>query len=208
MSIEQLIAANTEALNNLAAAIREKFAAGASAAASASTATSSKTTSDKAADTAGETAEPIYWHNPTTKEFGTAESEAEFKKLKKADAKVVKIPASKYEKLVEEASKTSDDDATDGDYSDRILDLISEVPEEPTEDDIRELFTRYLPNDLDKSERDARAELIKPILAGVKAPKATAVKEEDRRDVMIATIKALETHLEETGQAEEGNSLV
>ncbi len=207
MSIEQLIAANTEALNNLAAAIREQIAAG-GAATSLKTVVTDKKASDKGMDTAGETAEPIYWHNPTSKEFGTAESEAEFKKLKKADAKVVKIPASKYEELVEEASQSNDDDAAGGEYSDRILDLISEVPEQPSEDDIRELFMRYLPKDLAKDERDARAELVKPILAGVKAPKATAVKEGDRYDVMVATIKAMETHLEETGQVEEEGNLV
>ncbi|ASW27689.1 hypothetical protein JT317_gp70 [Klebsiella phage YMC16/01/N133_KPN_BP] len=128
-------------------------------------------------------ADPIYWHIPGTEEFGSVDTEAEWKKLKKAKAKAVKIPESKYQTLVEAASGT-DDEGDTGEFSDRIQALIDEVPEEPTADDITDLFKKYLPKDLEKAERDARAEIIKPILAGVKAPKASAVKDDDRRDVM------------------------
>ena len=161
-----------------------------------------KSTDAGNADDAG-AADPIYWHIPGTEEFGSVDTEAEWKKLKKAKAKAVKIPESKYQTLVEAASSTDDEgDADTGEFSDRIQALIDEVPEEPTADDITDLFKKYLPKDLEKAERDARAEIIKPILAGVKAPKASAVKDEDRRDVMIDVIKGIETHLEETGQVD------
>lgn len=160
---------------------------------------------DSTDDNAG-AADPIYWHIPGTEEFGTVDTESEWKKLKKAKAKAVKIPESKYQTLVDAASNTDDGDTTE--YSDRILALIDEVAEEPEEADIVELFKKYLPKDLAKGERDARAEIIKPILASVKAPKATAVKEEDRREVIIAVIKGIESHLEETDQVSEEDGLV
>ena len=104
---------------------------------------------------------------------------------------------------MEAASQTGGDE---GEYSDRILALIEAVPETPEESDIIELFTGYLPKDLSKDERAARAEIIKPILEGVKAAKATAVKEDDRYDVMVAVIKGIESHLEETGQVSDDES--
>lgn len=215
MSIEKAIADQTAAINENTKVLQmvlEAIKAGGtvsgatSATAGKGTSGTGKSSGKGSADADGGTddgdaADPIYWHIPGTEEFGTVETEAEWKKLKRAKAKAVKIPESKYQTLVDAASN-ADDGAGDGEYSDRIQALIDEVPEEPSVEDIADLFKKYLPKDLDKAERDARAEVIKPILAKVKAPKATAVKEEDRRDVMIDVIKGLESHLEETGQVD------
>lgn len=216
MSIEKAIADQTAAINENTKVLQmvlEALKAGGTTPAAAETKGAKNTSSakntgkgsdantdDNNADDAG-AADPIYWHIPGTEEFGSVDTESEWKKLKKAKAKAVKIPESKYQTLVEAASGT-DDEGDTGEFSDRIQALIDEVPEEPTADDITDLFKKYLPKDLEKAERDARAEIIKPILAGVKAPKASAVKDDDRRDVMIDVIKGIETHLEETGQVD------
>lgn len=218
MSIEKAIADQTAAINENTKVLQmvlEALKAGGTTPAAAEAKGAKNTSSAKNtgkgsdADTGGNNADdtgaadPIYWHIPGTEEFGSVDTEAEWKKLKKAKAKAVKIPESKYQTLVEAASGTDDEgDADTGEFSDRIQALIDEVPEEPTADDITDLFKKYLPKDLEKAERDARAEIIKPILAGVKAPKASAVKDDDRRDVMIDVIKGIETHLEETGQVD------
>lgn len=215
MSIEKAIADQTAAIADQTAAIKENTvalqtflaayqaggavsAAAAGKGAAATGKNTGKNDADKDNADDGAAADPIYWHIPGTEEFGTVDTEAEWKKLKKAKAKAVKIPESKYQTLVDAASDTNDGDTAE--YSDRILALIDGVAEEPEEADIVELFKKYLPKDLGKDERDARHEIIKPILAGVKATKATAVKDEDRRDVIIAVIKGIEFHLEETGQ--------
>jgi hypothetical protein len=215
MSIEKAIAdqtaaieKNTEAQLQVLAALQALAAAGGTATVTikngagktSTTKNTDKSTDAGNSDDAG-SADPIYWHIPGTEEFGSVDTEAEWKKLKKAKAKAVKIPESKYQTLVEAASGT-DDEGDTGEFSDRIQALIDEVPEEPTADDITDLFKKYLPKDLEKAERDARAEIIKPILAGVKALKASAVKDDDRRDVMIDVIKGIESHLEETGQVD------
>lgn len=208
MSLEQIIAANTAAVEAQTTAIlklTDLFGASAGALNGKTTTHAEKDTSDKGGsktDESGSTT--IYWHLPSTGEFGTVESEAEFKKLKKEKAKAVKIPESKYQDLVEAASKT------DGEYSDRLQALLDAIPDEPEEGDIVTLFQKYLSKDLEREERDARAALIKPILAKFKAAKATAVKEEDRHDVMVDVTVAIETHLEETGQVsdDEENGLV
>lgn len=215
MSIEKAIAdqtaaieKNTEAQLQVLAALQALAAAGGSANitienGTGKTSTVKKDTKPPATDKgedADSTPDPIYWHIPGTEEFGSVDTEAEWKKLKKAKAKAVKIPESKYQTLVEAASSTGDDDVPEGEYSERIMALIDDVPEEPSADDITDLFKKYLPKDLEKAERDARADIIKPILAAVKAPKASAVKDEDRRDVMVEVIKGIEVHLEETGQ--------
>lgn len=216
MSIEKALADQTAAVQENTVAVRALLAAlqaGGSVAGSSVTGTPTSTgteTSTSAgstgkgnvadSNTGGATETLIYWSVPNTEHFGTVESEAEFKKVKKTHAKAIKIPESKYNDLVEAASKVDGDNS---EYSERILALIDALPDSPEESDIIELFTGYLPKDLAKDERTARAEIIKPILEGVKAAKATAVKEEDRYDVMVAVIKGIETHLEETGQVSE-----
>lgn len=216
MSIEKAIADQTAAINENTKVLQmvlEALKAGGTTPAAAETKGAKNTSSakntgkgsdantdDNNADDAG-AADPIYWHIPGTEEFGSVDTEAEWKKLKKAKAKAVKIPESKYQSLVEAASDT-DDEGDTGEFSDRIQALIDEVPEEPTVEDIAELFKKYLPKDLAKPERAARADIIKPILEAVNAEKATVVKDGDRRDVMIDVIKGIETHLEETGQVD------
>ena len=219
MSIEKAIAdqtaaiqKNTEAQLQVLAALQSLATAAAAGAATVTSEkgagkTSTTKNTDKSTD-AGKSddagaSDPIYWHIPGTEEFGSVDTEAEWKKLKKAKAKAVKIPESKYQTLVEAASGTDDEgDADTGEFSDRIQALIDEVPEDPTVEDIAELFKKYLPKDLAKPERAARADIIKPILEAVNAEKATVVKDGDRRDVMIDVIKGIETHLEETGQVD------
>lgn len=199
MSFEKLIADYTEALkaNTVAIIELQKVLAGQKGATNVTTVS---TKSDEGKSNAGGADETtLYWSVPNTEHFGTVKSEAEFKKIKKDHPKAIKIPESKYEALVEAASKSDDT----GEYSERILALIEALSETPEESDIIELFTGYLPKDLSKDERAARAEIIKPILEGVKAAKATAVKEEDRYEVMVAVIKGIESHLEETGQVSE-----
>lgn len=216
MSFDKLIADHTAALqenNTLLKQLIELNKAGVQGSSTTSkkepaddkstkTTSTKDTKSDNKDDSAAE--ETIYWHIPGTKEFGTFTSEAEFKKLKRSKTKAIKIPKSKYDTLVEKASQSDDN----GEYSDRIQGLIDEIPESPDQDDIRTLFLKYLQEGLAKDERAARIEVVKSVLEPAGVAKATLVPEDQRYDVMVALVKAMETHLEETGQAEDDDSVV
>lgn len=120
-----------------------------------------------------EAAEPvtIYWFSSASNTVGVVESEDEFKALKKADAKTVKITKDKYEtKLAEIEAAAAEDDATEDD----------DAPV-PTEQDIIKAFGAYLPATLSDAEKKKRRPFVKAILDRFGAPKATELAEEHRR---------------------------
>lgn len=159
------------ALNALTAAI-SGIGAGVPAAASAATVTekaSAPTKTEVKTETKQEEKPvTIYWFSSASGEVGVVESEDEFKALKKADAKVVKIPETKYQaKLAEiEAAKNA---------------ASADDEEVPTEQDVIDAFSAYLPSDLDKDERAVRAGFVKPLLARFGAKKASELPEEHRK---------------------------
>lgn len=204
MSFEQIIVAHTEALNANTSMMQRYIDALNANAGAAAVETKQEKAADKSTTTSKDTsaadAAPIYWRNPETGELGTVETEAEWKKLKKAQAKAIKIPESKYNSLLEEQQAQNNDASTDGDLPEFVQARIDSFPAEPEESDIVSMFQAYLSQDLDKEERTARAGLIKPILQKVGAAKATAVKEGDRLEVMTEVTKAMEAHIAETDQ--------
>lgn len=186
MSFNVTIGLNAEtlsALNDLTAAIKGISAAGSTAApetvvsnTAAEKPAKAETPATKAkAAEKEEAAEPvtIHWYSSASGEVGIVESEAEFKALKKADAKTVKITEDKYRALLakqEEAEEEQEEETVEED----------DAPI-PTDKDIIRVFGEYLPKDLDKAERAKRAPFVKAILDRFGAPRATELPEEHRR---------------------------
>lgn len=198
MSIEQLIAANTAALTDLAAAIRE---AGISAA---TTVVAGATETKSTAST--EPSGKIYWHDGEN--FGVVDTEAEFKKLKKTQAKVFKIPESKYDDLVKAASENTDGEGEDGEVEEKKTTKTTKSSAkskktEPTPDEllakleedtgidydsvddamIKTVFTQLLRPDLEGDARDAAKAFVGTLLKRIGAARATAMEEEHRAPV-------------------------
>lgn len=211
MSFETAAVALAEAMNRHSDVMERHIAAlgaapnaAANAASSVQATGSDKSNKSTSASTADDTAEAvsIYWRNPETGDLGIVDSEAAYKKLKKEQPKVIKVPKSKYDALLaekEEAEQNNGGDE-DGEVSEFVQGILDGLEPSPEESDIVAVFQKYLSPELDKAERTARAGLIKPILEKVKAAKATLVKEGDRYDVMTEVVKAMEAHIEETGQ--------
>lgn len=196
MSIEQLIAANTAALTDLAAALRE---AGISAA---TTVVAGATETKSTAST--EPSGKIYWQDGEN--FGVVDTEAEFKKLKKTQAKAFKIPESKYDDLVKAASENTEGE--DGEVEEKKTTKTTKSgtknkKSEPTPDEalakleedtgidydsvddamIKTVFTQLLRPDLEGDARDAAKAFVGTLLKRIGAARATAMEEEHRAPV-------------------------
>ena len=198
MSIEQLIAANTAALTDLAAALRE---AGISAATTV-VAGSTETKSTASTEPSGK----VYWQDGEN--FGVVDTEAEFKKLKKTQAKAFKIPESKYDDLVKAASENTDGEGDDGEVEEKKTTKTTKSSTknkkaEPTPDEalakleedtgidydsvddamIKTVFTQLLRPDLEGDARDAAKAFVGTLLKRIGAARATAMEEEHRAPV-------------------------
>lgn len=198
MSIEQLIAANTAALTDLAAAIRE---AGISAA---TTVVAGATETKSTAST--EPSGKIYWQDGEN--FGVVDTEAEFKKLKKTQTKAFKIPESKYDDLVKAASENTDGEGDDGEVEEKKTTKTTKSSTknkkaEPTPDEalakleedtgidydsvddamIKTVFIQLLRPDLEGDARDAAKAFVGTLLKRIGAARATAMEEEHRAPV-------------------------
>lgn len=196
MSIEQLIAANTAALTDLAAALRE---AGISAATTV-VAGSTETKSTASTEPSGK----IYWQDGEN--FGVVDTEAEFKKLKKTQTKAFKIPESKYDDLVKAESENTDGE--DGEVEEKKTTKTTKSSAkskktEPTPDEllakleedtgidydsvddamIKTVFTQLLRPDLEGDARDAAKAFVGTLLKRIGAARATAMEEEHRAPV-------------------------
>lgn len=201
MSLEQAINAHAEAMLELAAAIH-------SAAGGASEAPAAKASKPAAKADPKETKEeagPIYWASADSDEYGKVESEAEFKKLKKSDDSIFKIPESMYEDKIAAAKQKEADNKAAAKSKAKVEE--AEKEEKPaakskakakpaveeddedevtvTKDDLIATFQKFLSKDLDAETRDERAAFVKPILKHFGAAKvseldsqhyATAVK--------------------------------
>lgn len=167
-SIEQLIKANTLALTDLAAAIRE---AGGTAP---KETTAAKDTPSNAADNKG----PFHWHNPSTDEFGVVKTKAQFEKLKASDEKVIRIPESKFDALseaAEAAAKGSSSTSTSSSSS------------APSEDDLKKVFGDFLRID-DEGKRNKRKAFVTKMVDAVGVSRASEIPE----NLRAAAIKMIE----------------
>lgn len=198
MSIEQLIEANTAALTDLTAALRE---AGISAA---TTVVAGATETKSTAST--EPSGKIYWQDGEN--FGVVDTEAEFKKLKKTQAKAFKIPESKYDDLVKAASENTDGEGEYGEVEEKKTTKTTKSraeskKAEPTPDEalakleedtgidydsvddamIKTVFTQLLRPDLEGDARDAAKAFVGTLLKRIGAARATAMEEEHRAPV-------------------------
>lgn len=116
-----------------------------------------------------EEVETIYWFSSASGETGVVESEAEFKALKKADAKTVKTTEAKHKailaKLAEEAAEEE---------------AAEEEAEVPTVQDIIDVFGKFLPTTLSDKEKAERRPFVKAILDRFSAKRASELAEEHR----------------------------
>lgn len=195
MSIEQMIAANTAALTDLAAAIREA-GIGANVVTNVTASGSIKET------TSNEPSGKIFWQDGES--FGVVDTEAEFKKLKKSQAKAFKIPESKYNDLVAAASKNSEEEVKEEVKKDTKSSKTNKSKKsEPTPDEvlakleeetgidydsvddamIKTVFTQFLKPDLQAEARDEAKAFVAALLKRVGAARATAMEDADRGPV-------------------------
>lgn len=168
--IEQLLKDNTEALNNLAAAIRE---AGGLGAGKTTTTTSSKTTttSDSAAD---DKKGPFLWANNDAGTFGEEKTFAALTKKLKEDKKAARITQDLYDQLVANAEEDGDGDEGDDD---------GEEGKVPTEDDIKKTFGGFLKID-DEAKREKRKAFVATLLEQFGVERATLLKPEHRAEAI------------------------
>lgn len=165
MTLSVLIGFNPEALSAIAELTAAIRSIGGSAPATKTATTTSAASTPKDTTPKEDAPVSIKWVDNTRNECGIAEDEAEFKALKKSFPKIVKSTDATYEKMLAvKAAEASEDDE-----------------KLPTEDDVLEAFSGYLPKDLDKAERTTRVAFVKPLLARFGADKASNLPEEHRK---------------------------
>ena len=118
----------------------------------------------------------IYWFSSASQEVGVVESEEEFKALKKADPKTVKYTEAKYNaflaKQAEEAEEVEEVEEVEADKGD--------TDATPTEQDVIDVFSAFLPVDLSDQLRKERRPFVKAILVRFGAKRASELAEEHR----------------------------
>lgn len=193
--IEQLLKDNTEALNNLAAAIREAGGLGAAK----TTTTTNTTKSETGAD---EKKGPFLWANNDAGTFGEEKTFAALTKKLKEDKKAARISQDLYDQLVANANDEGDgEEEGDGD------DL-------PTEDDIKKTFGGFLKID-DEAKREKRKAFVATLLEQFGVERATLLKPEHRAEAISFIERALKgekvdpkTANKAGGQEEDDDSMV
>lgn len=183
MSLETLIAENTAALKELTLAVR---------ASAGNTSKSSTTTSGAKTTPPADDKGPFHWHNPTTKEFGTAKTKAAFDKLVKADEDVTRITADELKALEEGGDDEGDDDGADV----------------PSVDDLKKAFGAFLQID-DEKKRNARKGFVTKMVESVGVERASEIPEQYRAAALAILEEALAgkkpdpASLKDRGAAEE-----
>lgn len=112
----------------------------------------------------------IYWFSSASGETGVVESEDEYKALKKADAKTVKITEAKHKALLAKQAEEAEESTDDTD----------DTAEAPTVQDIIDVFGKYLPTTLSDKEKAQRRPFVKAILDRFDAKRASELAEEHR----------------------------
>lgn len=112
----------------------------------------------------------IYWFSSASQEVGVVESEEEFKALKKADPKTVKYTEAKYNAfLAKQAEEVEEVEVDEGD-----------TDATPTEQDVIDVFSAFLPVDLSDQLKKERRPFVKAILVRFGAKRASELAEEHR----------------------------
>lgn len=133
----------------------------------------------------------IYWCSTHDGSYGVVDDEAAFDELKKTVPKLVRMSPDSYgAKLVAEQSLAkAEQEAEAKAEQSKPTKKTAEKPaaknkradDVPSEQDIVEVFSAYLPVDLDAETKAERRPLIKAMLTRFGAAKATAIAEEHRR---------------------------
>ena len=169
--IEQVIQANTEALNALTAAILA--ANGKTTGSATGSATSSKTTS--AADTGAEDKKaPFLWANNDVGTFGEEKTFAALTKKLKEDKKAARISQDLYDQLVAAAAEEGEEEEEEEE---------DDKAKAPTLDDIKKTFGGFLKID-DEKKRDNRKKWAATLLEQFGVERATELKPEHRAEAI------------------------
>lgn len=123
----------------------------------------------------------IYWFSSATDEVGIVESEEEYKALKKADAKTVKITEAKHKAHLAKQAAADEEAEEAEETAEEAAFAESDEHDVPTEQDVIDIFGSYLPTTLTDQEKAERRPFVKAILDRFGAKRATALKEGDRR---------------------------
>lgn len=191
MSIEAAIAKLTAALEaNTAAMLSQATQPTAEKAEKADT-TKQEAAAEKATG-------PGYWRTADGSMVGKFANEKEFQAIQNQhDTALVKIEHAEAKKLAAAIKKAKAD--AEAAHADQAAEAAGE--DHPSEADLIAAFSQYLPKDLDKDERAARAAKVKPYLTEQGAKKATDLKPEQR----AAAIAFIEGLLAELGAEESGD---
>lgn len=204
MSIEKIYTDFTAALNRHSDVLEKAIAAGITSAPAGTVNTSAKeekkqTTSKTNKDDDAGAADPIWYHEPRVDgSHGVVQTQAEFAKLKKANAKLIKIPESKYKTLVaaaEEAAANAEAEVDASDLPDYVQALIDTIPAKPEPKLLQSIFGKYLPKSLEDGEdRAGRLEAMKSVLTKFGAARLTEVGDDERQQAAIEAVIAMEQH--------------
>lgn len=126
------------------------------------------------AEKATETADkgPFLWANHKTGEFGKVSTKAAYDKLKAKDADVVRVTESQFKKLSAEAKKRAAEEraAKKTTKQGKSKEADAGVPDKA---ELIEVFSEFLPKDLDKETRIERREFVTTILQRFGATKVS-----------------------------------
>lgn len=116
----------------------------------------------------------IYWFSSASQEVGVVESEEEFKALKKADPKTVKYTEAKYNEFLAKQAEEEEEAEVEAQVDEVDTDAT------PTEQDVIDVFSAFLPVDLSDQLKKERRPFVKAILVRFGAKRASELAEEHR----------------------------
>lgn len=197
MSLEAAIAKLTAAVEEQNALLR------AGAVASTTTVTNPAAEADDGETRGG----PGYWKTPDGTTFGAHANLKEYKVAEKQHGEIEEITKTEYLELkgaADKKAKAAADKKAKAEADKKAKAEAAAAKQEsdagaedehPSEEDLIAAFTKYLPKDLDKEERAARAPKVKAYLEKAGAKRATDLKPEQRADA-IAFVEGLVAELD------------
>jgi|GEM_PF-6131620 len=155
--------------------------------------------------------EPILWIDNKTGEYGSCDNSAEWVAVKGKSATVVKVPESKYKQFIAEQEGKADEKESaeekpttkekpsrkpkpkpEKEPEPKASDDTPEIDiPEVTEDELIAVFKGFMPQELDKSERDTRIAFVKAMLQRFGVSKGTQLEGKDR-DIAVRLIQLKE----------------
>lgn len=127
---------------------------------------------------------PFLWANHQTGEFGKVNSKAAYDKLKAKDSDVVRVTEAQYKKLVADAKKDAEEEKEEKAPAKAKKETKKATKKKAADTDVPdkaeliEVFSEFLPKDLDKKTRIERREFVSGILQRCGASKVSELKDD------------------------------